>query len=66
MALITCPECNASVSNKAEKCPKCAYPLKKIRTNRQPKEGIFMQTLNLGCVIVIVIIIIIIVGLCSH
>jgi len=27
MALITCPECGAQVSNHAENCPKCAYPI---------------------------------------
>jgi len=27
MALIKCPECNTEVSDKADKCPKCAYPI---------------------------------------
>jgi hypothetical protein len=27
MALIECPECKASVSDKASACPKCGYPL---------------------------------------
>ena len=27
MGLIQCPECNTEVSNKAEVCPKCAYPI---------------------------------------
>lgn len=27
MALITCPECGQSVSDKASKCPKCGYPI---------------------------------------
>jgi len=27
MALIKCPECSTEVSDKAEKCPKCAYPI---------------------------------------
>jgi uncharacterized membrane protein YvbJ len=27
MALIKCPECGTEVSDKAEKCPRCAYPL---------------------------------------
>lgn len=27
MALITCPECTNSVSDLAEACPKCGYPL---------------------------------------
>jgi hypothetical protein len=29
MALITCPECTNSVSDLAEACPKCGYPLLK-------------------------------------
>lgn len=34
MALIRCPECGTEVSNKADKCPKCAYPITggRIRT----------------------------------
>ena len=28
MALIDCPECGASVSDKAATCPKCGYPMK--------------------------------------
>lgn len=28
MALISCPECNAEISNQANACPKCAYPIK--------------------------------------
>jgi ribosomal protein L7/L12 len=27
MSLIPCPECGSQVSDKAEKCPKCAYPI---------------------------------------
>ena len=27
MAIIKCPECGSEVSDKAEKCPKCAYPI---------------------------------------
>ena len=28
MALIKCPECGAEVSDKAEACPKCGYPIR--------------------------------------
>lgn len=28
MALIKCPECGKEISNKARKCPNCAYSLK--------------------------------------
>jgi hypothetical protein len=30
MALTTCPECGASISEKAATCPKCGYPMKPI------------------------------------
>ena len=33
MALITCPECGKQVSDKANSCPNCGYPLtKKVDT----------------------------------
>ena len=67
MALIKCPECNAEVSEKANTCPKCAYPLSAgqadhVRVIPEPKiivkskEGCFLQTLNIGCMIIAVII----------
>ena len=31
MALINCPECGTEISDKAEKCPKCAYPIQEIQ-----------------------------------
>lgn len=27
MSLIKCPECNTEISDKADVCPKCAYPI---------------------------------------
>lgn len=33
MALITCPECGKEVSDKAEKCINCGYPLNKPVVN---------------------------------
>lgn len=81
MALINCPECGMTVSDKADKCPRCAYPLnptetippQQILTEKivvKSKEGCFLQTLNAGCMIVAVIlgiiVIIVLVGLCSH
>ena len=68
MALIKCPECGTEVSDKAEKCPKCAYPIKpenkispvkndsKPEVIVKPKEGCFLQTLNFGCAIIAIII----------
>ena len=29
MVLIICPECNKEISNKAESCPHCGYPIEK-------------------------------------
>jgi F0F1-type ATP synthase assembly protein I len=38
MALISCPECKTEVSEYAEKCPKCSYPLKKSITESKAQE----------------------------
>jgi uncharacterized membrane protein YvbJ len=79
MALINCPECGTEVSDKADKCPKCAYPIKSVSPNStsiseaktevivRPKEGCFLQTLNAGCMfIAIIIVLIILVAIFSH
>lgn len=73
MALIDCPECGTEVSDKAEKCLKCAYPITNSRANNvdsnsssknetsvivKSKEGCFLQTLNTGCLIIAIVIII--------
>lgn len=51
MSLINCPDCGTEVSTKTYSCPKCA------RVFKEPeKEGCFMQTLNLGCLLVVIII----------
>lgn len=50
MALINCPDCKTKISDKAETCPQCAYPLKsKQYTLEKNNEGCFLQTLNFGC-----------------
>jgi predicted amidophosphoribosyltransferase len=51
MAIINCPECGSTVSDKAEKCPKCSYP---IQSNTKPREGLFLQSLNFGCMFILV------------
>ena len=33
MSLIKCPECGKEISNQAESCPNCGYPLKNIKSN---------------------------------
>jgi len=35
MALIYCPECGTQVSEHAESCSKCAYPIHKIKVGNQ-------------------------------
>jgi hypothetical protein len=37
MALISCPECGAQVSDQARSCPQCAYPLKNQDLMQQQK-----------------------------
>lgn len=54
MALINCPECGTRLSDKADKCPNCAYP---IRANvNVGSEGCFLQTMNFGCVLIVMLI----------
>ena len=65
MALINCPECKSEVSDKAEKCPKCAFPInpsepitKKVvkEVGNKSSEGLFLKTMNTGCFVLILII----------
>lgn len=66
MSLINCPECGTQVSDRAEKCPKCAYPINdKNQAGKEnpipnvivkPKEGCFLQSMNAGCLVIAVII----------
>lgn len=44
MAMISCPECNNSVSDTAFKCPKCGVQL------RKPKRGFFGRIFKWGFV----------------
>lgn len=51
MALIKCPECGSSISDKAEKCPHCGlpasyFPNSKVSLPEEPTEGIDYK--NLG------------------
>jgi uncharacterized membrane protein YvbJ len=51
MALINCPECGRDVSDRADKCPKCAYPISgdqtpnKVQTIEQTSKKLKKQTL---------------------
>ena len=59
MALINCPECGAQVSDRANECNKCAYPINKtpkVIKVKSEEQGCFLQTLNMGCFVVFLII----------
>lgn len=40
MSLITCPECNKQISEYAEACPNCGYPIKNIKVKHDIPESI--------------------------
>ncbi len=43
MALIKCPDCEQSISDKATKCPKCGYPIQEYlssKTEEIPSESV--------------------------
>ena len=43
MALIKCPECEQSISDKASKCPKCGYPIQEYlrsKVEETQNEGV--------------------------
>jgi len=54
MPTISCPDCEKQVSTAATACPHCGRPMKK-QDVIAPKsgEGLFMQSLNLGCLLVL-------------
>lgn len=47
MALIQCPECGQTISDKAEKCPKCSYPIATAEknVNAEPEQITTEQTI---------------------
>ncbi|MCZ8331004.1 MAG: zinc ribbon domain-containing protein [Flavobacterium sp.] len=49
MALINCPECGNQISDQAEKCPNCAYPINEKKIIVRNSEGFFLQSMNFGC-----------------
>lgn len=55
MALINCPECSKSISDSANNCPNCGYPINPVQMPKPKGQGCFMQTLNAGCLIIVVI-----------
>ena len=46
MALINCPECSQSVSDKATACPKCGYPIQEMINNSKTSDNISPETVS--------------------
>lgn len=63
MALISCPECNINVSDKALKCPKCGYPIKSHKGFRTKSKNIehYRTKLNPKMIIAILLFILVVV-----
>ena len=64
MALIKCPECNTEVSDQADACPKCAYPISGGRhrpvqtveqTGKKFKLQLLISVLMIATALVIII-----------
>jgi len=55
--LISCKECNHKVSDKAGACPNCGYPLRSIKPIVKSKEGLFLKSMNLGCLLFIIFVV---------
>ena len=62
MAIVKCTECTKDISDKALTCPYCGNPIAPVLYPVQPKiivkknEGCFLQTLNLGCLLILLVI----------
>ncbi len=48
MALIKCPECGNSISDKAEKCPHCGLPAAYFSSSDKPANPPAKQELDYG------------------
>ena len=67
-----CPFCAEEIQNEALKCKHCGSVLSSVEVNQskalnppkviyKPKEGLFLQTLNLGCAIVFIFVMVFII-----
>jgi len=77
MALVKCPECSNEVSDSAQSCPKCGFPITQAENTEAPAESkevydkaAEQKKTSKGCltflgVIVGIILIIVIVAMCS-
>jgi len=58
MALVACPECKVSISDVAASCPHCGHPATPKSLTQivvEPKEGLFLQFMNFGCMLVLLV-----------
>jgi ribosomal protein L37E len=39
MALVPCPDCKNKISNMAEACPHCGFPIREVRRLRTEKKA---------------------------
>lgn len=60
MALLKCPDCETEVSDKAEICPKCAYPISKqgeainrVQTIEKTSKNLKLQSL-IGAILILI------------
>lgn len=58
MPMINCPECGKQISDKADKCPNCGYPLNKVQTTPQATEVKTKKKTGLDILIAILLFII--------
>lgn len=62
MALISCKECGAEISDKANSCPKCGYPINNVYTaekmNRKVKKPIDKEKIKKISTVVIIVIVV--------
>lgn len=56
MAMISCPECNNTMSDQADACPNCGYPLRKPKRSGMPPVAIGCLVAAIGIPFVIAII----------
>ena len=58
MSLINCPECKNEISNKAEMCPNCGYPISKddesVSTKNQIYENVKSKKHIFGWIVCII------------
>jgi hypothetical protein len=52
MPLQPCRDCGHEVSSEAVACPKCAAPIRPVKA---ASEGVFLKTLNCGCIVFFVV-----------